>query len=97
MDERRRMDFEMALGQSFADAISPPVPFADASAHDCFEAVRHALGAEPTPEALASLSDGEIARLAAGVGAYFECEPPAVGQIRQAVASTLVRWPASAA
>ena len=34
-----RPDFEQALGETFGDYVSPPVPFEDASPHECCEVV----------------------------------------------------------
>ena len=93
MDLQSRMDFEQAMGQSFADSIVPPVPFELASAHECCEAIWAALGQDVTPEKLAALTEEEVDALAIGIGDYFECEPPSGYQVRTAVGRTLRRWP----
>jgi hypothetical protein len=88
-----RADFLQAAGESFGDCICPPIPFEDASAHECCEVLTEALGDGFTPDRLAALTDTEMATLATRFGDYFESEPPSPAQIRQAVERTLRRWP----
>ncbi|MDR3401457.1 MAG: hypothetical protein P4L99_03075 [Chthoniobacter sp.] len=92
-EEDWRADFEQAMGESFADYVSPPVPFADASAHECCEAVWAVIGRKVTPEILASLTGDRIVALSEGFGRYFASASPTVTQIEEAVAATLKRWP----
>ncbi len=54
-----RPDFEQALGESFGEAVCPPVPFEDASPHECCEVVWAVAGADVTPTMLAEL-DGSL-------------------------------------
>lgn len=91
---KNHLDFSQALGESFCEAICPPVPFEDASPHDCYEAVRSSLGATPSPLGLASLTDADVAMVAQKLGTYFESEAPTTNQVREAIRKTLVRWPA---
>lgn len=93
MYSQAQADFSQALGESFGDCISPPVPFEAASPHECCEAVWAVLGDTVTPAQLASLSDADIVALAHGIGAYFETDAPSVQQVAAAVAETLFRWP----
>jgi hypothetical protein len=88
-----RMDFEQALGETFGPRVSPPVPFEDASPHECCEVVWLVAGQDVTPARLAALSEPEVATLARKFGEYFECNAPSVQQIRDAIADTLARWP----
>jgi hypothetical protein len=81
------------MGESFSDAICPPVSEDDASAHECYNAMWSVLGKGVTPSVLAALSTSQISRLAIGIGRYFETEPPTVEQVRAAIARTLARWP----
>jgi len=55
-DETLRDDFPTAMGESFSDSISPPIPFDFVSAHECYNAVWSVLGEDVTPTKLASLS-----------------------------------------
>lgn len=93
MTESYRAEFEQAMGESFGDYVCPPVPFEDASAHECCEAVWIALGRNATPTMLASLNTGQIEELREAFGTHFESEKPTAEQIKAAVAATLARWP----
>lgn len=93
MNETDRMDFEQAMGEEFGHCLSPPLPFEDASAHECCEAIWKVLGNEVGPDRLAVLSEVEVALLASGFGRYFEVENPTAEQVRAAIAETLARWP----
>ena len=93
VDPELQGDFDTALGESFSDYVSPPVPFEDASPHECCEAVWLAVGRDVTPTRLAGLGGPQVAVLARRFGEYFGCEPPSVSQVRDAVAQTLTRWP----
>ncbi len=91
-DDRRR-DFEQAMGESFGQFVSPPVPFEDASPHECCEVVWGVAGRNVTPADLSALAKFRVVELSFGFGTYFDCDPPAVEQIQSAIANTLVRWP----
>jgi hypothetical protein len=91
--EEWRPDFEQAMGETFGEFVCPPVPFEDTSPHECCEVVWEVAGRNVTPTDLAALSEGQIADLCRRFSAYFNCEPPAVEQIRDAIAHTLARWP----
>lgn len=93
MNEMDRMDFEQAMGEEFAECLSPPLPFEDASAHECCEAIWKVLGDQVTPDSLTTLSENDIATLAASFGRYFEVDNPTQEQVRAAIAQTLARWP----
>jgi hypothetical protein len=93
MGEDWRPDFEQALGETFGALVSPPVPFEDASAHECCEVVWLVAGREVTPARLAALTEPEILTLASKFGEYFESDAPSVQQIKDAIAQTLARWP----
>ncbi len=89
-----RADFECAMGEEFGNSVSPPVPFLDASPHECCEAVWQALGDDVTPVVLANLNESEIQKIALAFGNWFECEAPLAIQIAEAIARILSRWPA---
>lgn len=91
--ETRRADFGQAMGESFSDAIVPPVDFEDASAHECCEVIWAFLGSNVTPRHLAQLTDAEVAALSRKFGKYFECDSPSVEKLKVAIARTLARWP----
>jgi hypothetical protein len=93
IEEQLRADFESAMGEEFGDLVSPPVPFLEASPHECCEAIWLALGRGVTPDDLASLSVEQLGGLAQGFANWFDCEPPPTMQIAEAVARTLARWP----
>jgi hypothetical protein len=96
INQQDRSDFDQALGESFGESVSPPIPFDDASPHECCEALWEVLGPDITPTQLAQLSPETIATIAQQFGEYFECEAPTVEQIQAAIAQTLFRWPIGA-
>ena len=91
--EQWRSDFEQALGETFAEFVSPPVPFEDASSHECCEVAWSVAGRDVTPARLAHLRREQVAALARKFGEYFGGEAPTVDQVRDAIAATLARWP----
>jgi hypothetical protein len=91
--EEWRPDFEQAMGESFSDVVSPPVPFEDASSHECCEVIWAIAGRKVTPRSLASLTDAQIVALSQRFGEYFETPSPSVDRIREGIARTLARWP----
>jgi hypothetical protein len=93
MTEAERADFLQAVGECFADAVCPPVPFEQASAHECREAVELALGHALSPARFRTLDDSEITMLARRFADYFESDAPSVAQIRRAVSALVARWP----
>lgn len=78
INDQNRSDFNQALGESFGDYISPPIPFDAASPHECCEALWAVLGPNITPTQLAQLSPETIATIAQQFGAYFESEAPTI-------------------
>ena len=76
-----RPDFEQALGETFGDYVSPPVPFEDASPHECCEVVWAVAGRDVTPARLAALGEDQLSNLA-GISEDFECDAPTVEQVR---------------
>jgi hypothetical protein len=88
--EQDRSNFDQALGESFCDYISPPIPFDAASPHECCEVIWAVLGTNITPTQLAQLSPETIAQQ---FGEYFESEAPTVEQVQAAIDQTLFRWP----
>jgi hypothetical protein len=79
--EEWRPDFEQALGETFGDFVSPPVPFEDASPHECCEVVWSVAGRNVTPRSLAALTDAQIAALSQRFGEYFGSPSPSVDHI----------------
>jgi hypothetical protein len=88
-----RPDFEQAMGETFGEAITPPVRFESASAHECCEVIWAYLGHKVTPRSLTLLTEEQIVTLSHKFGEYFECDSPSVEKIREAIARTLARWP----
>jgi hypothetical protein len=88
-----RPDFEQAMGETFGEYVSPPVPFDDATPHECCEVIWSVAGREVTPTRLAGLSEAELSHLARRFGEWADCDPPTVEQIKRAIAQTLARWP----
>jgi hypothetical protein len=88
-----RPEFEQAMGETFAESVSAPVPFEDASAHECCEVVWKVVGRNVTSRKLAALADEQIVALSQKFGEYFESESPSVERIKEAFARTLRRWP----
>ena len=88
-----RKDFEQAMGEEFAECVSPPVPFEDASAHECCEVIWDQIGADISPRVLAALTAEQIEQLRNAFGRYFECDSPSLSQIKAAIAATIARWP----
>jgi hypothetical protein len=92
-NKQYRLYFNQALGESFGDHISPPIPFDAASPHECCEALWAVLGTNITPTQLAQLSPETIATIAQQFGEYFESEAPTVEQVQAAIDQTLFRCP----
>jgi hypothetical protein len=91
--EEWRPDFEQAMGEAFGYFVSPPVPFEDASPHECCEVIWSVVGRKVTPRDLAALGDAQIVALSRKFAEYFESQPPNVDKVKDAVACTLARWP----
>src|SRR6516165_1322058 len=89
----RRPDFEQALGETFAEYVSPPVPFESATPQECCEVVCTVVGDDVTPTRLAQLSEAEVAAVAEEFAVQFECKAPSARKIKTAIAQTLARWP----
>ena len=85
--------FLTAMGESFAEAVCPPVPWDEASPHECCQAIWSVLSRRVTPDSLGSLNDDNIGALAEAFAKHFESAPPSRAQVRRAVAATLARWP----
>ena len=81
------------MGEIFADLVSPPVPFEDASPHECCEVIWSVAGSNVTPRGLAALTDAQILVLSQKFGEYFESQSPSVDKIKEAIAQTLAVWP----
>jgi len=94
MTDSSRDDFYQALGESFSEHISPPVPFDEASPHECCEAIWSVLGFELTPRMLAGLREAQLLEIRESIASYFDSEPPSIAQVKSAIAATLARWPA---
>ncbi|MBB2676128.1 UNVERIFIED_ORG: hypothetical protein GGE64_002771 [Rhizobium etli] len=75
MSDMSRMEFEQAVGEEFGSAVCPPVPFEDASAHECYEVILDVLGHRVTPEMLSAIPDDRITTLAARFGAISKSIP----------------------
>jgi hypothetical protein len=88
-----RLDFEQALGESFGEFVSPPVPFEDASPHECCEVVWSVAGRDVTPARLAALTQDQVAAIARKFGEWFECDSPTIEQVKEAIGYALARWP----
>jgi hypothetical protein len=93
MEHEWRPEFEQAIGETFGDYVSPPVPYEDSSAHECCEVIWKVFGRNVTPTDLATMDEAQIQLLATAFGQYFECDSPTEDQIRNAVAVALTRWP----
>jgi hypothetical protein len=91
--EEWRPDFETGMGEIFGGFVSPPVPFADASPHECCEVIWLVAGSDVTPRSLAALQDAQIVALSQKFGEYFGCQSPSVDKIKEAIAETLAAWP----
>jgi hypothetical protein len=91
--EQWRNDFEQAMGETFGEFVSPPVPFEDASPHECCEVVWSVAGHDVTPARLSALTEAQLVTLARKFGEYFASDAPTVEQVKDAIAHTLARWP----
>jgi hypothetical protein len=89
------LDFLSALGEEFCESLSPPVPGNLIVPQDGYEVWLKAFGTDPSPAALAALTNDATERLRMACVEYFECPTVSVSQLRAAVARTLVRWPAA--
>jgi hypothetical protein len=88
------LDFLIAFGQEFSAALAPPVPKGMIVPQDAYEVWLKAFGADPSPEALAALTDAAVEQLRTACACYFECPALSQEQVRRAVSRTLARWPA---
>ena len=61
---QRRNDFVQAMGESFGEFVSPPVPFDVASPHECCEVVWSVAGYEVNPAQWAALNEAQLVTLA---------------------------------
>jgi hypothetical protein len=87
-------DFLQALGETFAEYVSPPVAFEHATPQECCEVVCAVAGDDVTPVRLAKLSEAEVAAIAREFAEFFECKAPSARKIKTAIKQTLARWPA---
>lgn len=94
MDGSSALDFAVALGEEFCEALSPTVPADLITPQDGYEVWRRAFGVPPTPDALAALSDAQLEQLRVACVTYFECPAVMPSHIRSAIARTRSRWPA---
>ena len=94
MNDQQRLDFLAAFGDEFCDALAVSVGQGTLVAQDGFEVFLRAFQEEPSPQLLASLSDGQLERLRVESERYFETDGIAIEQIRKVVARTLARFPA---
>jgi hypothetical protein len=86
-------DLWTAVGEEFGAAVSPPVPFEDATPQACAEVVVAMLGAEAGASRLGRLTGDDLERLAAAFAAFFEVAPPDVEALRRAGLAVARRWP----
>lgn len=93
MSEASELDFLSALGEEFCGALSPPGPDDLITPHDGYEVWRRAFGTDPTPAALAGLTESQIEHLRAVCAGYFECPEVSNVQVRLWLSRTLTRWP----
>ena len=93
MGSHDELDFLTAFGEELCGALSPPVPFDLIVPQDAFEVWVRAFGTDPTPEALATLTDAEVERLHSACAKYFECLDITESQVRLTLTRTLWRWP----
>lgn len=84
-------DFIVAIGESFSDNISPPVPGDDASPHECCEVVISVLGGTLDVSDFACITTNQVTALAQRFGEYFDCDCPSDSQIRYAIEALLTR------
>jgi hypothetical protein len=91
--DRRQGDFMQAVGESFADCVCPPVPHGNMFVADCWDIVCEQVGDGVTPTRLASLVRADLERLRKAFGSYFECDPPSLTQVKEAIRVSLARWP----
>jgi hypothetical protein len=94
VDETSNLNFLTALGQEFCWALSPPVPDDLIVPQDGYEVWRRAFGADPSPAALAALTESQLEQLRAVCAGYFECPAVSAAQVQLAISRTLARWPA---
>lgn len=89
----QQLDFLTSMGESFSECVCPPVPFEDASPHECCEVICGVLGEAVSPERLAALDKTKLVLLAKAFGKYFESPAPTTQQIQKAIAATIYRCP----
>lgn len=92
-DRDRLGDFMQAVGESFADCVSPPIPNDNILIADFWDIVCKQVGDEVTPSRLAALTRTDLERLRMAIGSYYECRPPSLAQVKTAIKVCLARWP----
>jgi hypothetical protein len=88
-----RPEFEQAMGETFAECLSPPIPFEEADVHDCCEVIWEVFGDNVTPAELSQATGAQLEALRQEFFRYFEREPITTEQITEAIERTLARWP----
>src|SRR4051794_28344418 len=89
----RQGEFMQAVGESFADCVCPPVPHGNMFVADCWDIVQKAVGDDVTPSLLAALTRADLERIRKAFGSYFDCDPPTLAQVKEAIRVSLARWP----
>lgn len=85
MERDRHTEFETAMGETFGECVSPPIPFEEADIHECCEVMWSILGADITPTTLSLLTEDQMEGLRQEFGTYFASEAPTMEQIQKAI------------
>ena len=93
MNEHQRLDFLIAFGEEFCEAVTPTVGSGDVTPQDGFEVFLRVFQQEPNPQFLSSLSDSQLEQLRVGSERYFETGGISIEQLRKDVARICARWP----
>jgi hypothetical protein len=93
MIDKAQLDFLVAWGEEFAGAIGFVEGLESVTPHDGQEVFVQVFKQEPTPTFLSRMTLGQAELLRAATERRLE-HPVPLSRVREAIARTLVRWPA---
>ncbi len=93
MKEQEYLDFLTVWGEQFASVMMEDVGAKGVAPQDAYEVFVEAFNKEPTPEALASLSEQELEVLRVKCEKVLDHAPIPAMILREAISRTLVGWP----
>lgn len=93
MTEQEYLDFLTVRGDSFCNAMRETAGITEVVHQDAYEVFVEAFRKEPTPAALAALSEQELEILRSVCEKVLDHAPIPAASLREAISRTLVGWP----